>query len=109
MLKTPKELKVDESVLADIMKVDDVNNYLKKKRLITCTHMSRLKYNNPARVIVITYGDIHFKEKKDRRKKKTINWYDQTNHDLSKIIKNENIINIMNKQFRRNIKDYKMR
>ena len=68
MLKIPKELKVDESVLADIMRVDDVNNYLKKKRLITCTHMSRLKYNNPARVI--TYRDIHFKEKKGKKKKK---------------------------------------
>ena len=70
MLNIPAEFHTHENVLCDILKIDNCVNYLKKKRLVTLSHISRLANDNPARIIIL--GEPVSGKKSEKKTKKNI-------------------------------------
>ena len=64
--------------------------------------MSRLRYDNPARIILLGEPNIE-----TRRRNNSLQLYKQMEEDLSLIIDDDKLINLMNKNFRDRIKKYR--
>ena len=99
----PSEFNTHENVLCDILKVDNCVNYIRKKRLVTLSHISRLANDNPARIIIL--GEPVNGKKGAKQNKKKYNWYDQVMKDAKIILQDDQIINLLNKNIRKFIKN----
>ena len=101
ILGIPREVQTNIHDLEEMLQVPTVENILKRKRLMSVSHITRLNYDNPARIVVL--GKPIMEQK--GRKKNIKTWRKTIDDDIQSLFSEPEYVNMCDRRCRRIIKE----